>query len=79
MRDDFNKEVKRVIAARVNNLCSNPSCRAQTSGPKVDSTKAINIGVAAHITAASPGGPRYESALTPRPDLWVLKQLRLGK
>jgi hypothetical protein len=65
MRDDFNKEVKRVIAARVNNLCSNPSCRAQTTGPKADSTKAINIGVAAHITAASPGGPRYDPALTP--------------
>jgi hypothetical protein len=64
MRDDFSKEVKRVIAARVNDLCSNPSCRAQTSGPKVDSTKAINIGVAAHITAASPGGPRYDPALT---------------
>jgi hypothetical protein len=65
MRDDFNKEVKRIIAARVNNLCSNPSCRAPTSGPKVDSTKAINIGVAAHITAAAPGGPRYDPALTP--------------
>jgi hypothetical protein len=64
MRDDFSQEVKRVIAARVNNLCSNPSCRAQTSGPNVDSTKAINIGVAAHITAASPGGPRYDPALT---------------
>lgn len=65
MRDDFNKEVKRVIAAPVNDLCSNPSCRAQTTGPKADFTKAINIGVAAHITAASPGGPRYAPALTP--------------
>jgi hypothetical protein len=24
------------------------------------------VGVAAHITAASPGGPRYDPALTPR-------------
>lgn len=29
----------------------------------MDSSKALNLGVAAHITAAAPGGPRYESAL----------------
>jgi len=27
--------------------------------------KALNIGVAAHITAASPGGARYDESLTP--------------
>ena len=26
----------------------------------------MNVGVAAHITAASPGGPRYKSSLTPQ-------------
>ena len=26
--------------------------------------KIINIGVAAHICAAAPGGPRYDSAMT---------------
>jgi hypothetical protein len=41
--------------------CSNPNCRQPTSGPQVDPTKAINIGVAAHIKAASPGGKRYDS------------------
>lgn len=65
MRDDFSDEVKRITAARVGNRCSNSSCRALTSGPQVDPSKALNVGVAAHITAASPGGPRYNPALKP--------------
>lgn len=64
-RDEFIESVKRQIAARVNYRCSNPACRAQTSGPQLDPTKSINVGVAAHITAASPGGPRYNPTLTP--------------
>jgi hypothetical protein len=65
MRDDFSEEVKRTLASRVNNHCSNPDCDAPTSGPQIDSTKALNVGVAAHITAASLGGPRYNPLLTP--------------
>jgi hypothetical protein len=38
---------------------------ATTSGPQEDPAKALNIGVAAHITAASPGGARYDDSLTP--------------
>lgn len=38
---------------------------APTSGPQEDPAKALNIGVAAHITAASPGGARYDDCLTP--------------
>src|SRR5690348_11630549 len=63
-RDDFSESVKRALAARVGNLCSNPGCRALTSGPHEDVTKAVNPGVAAHITAAAPGGPRYDATLT---------------
>lgn len=63
MRDDFTEEVRRILAARVGNACSNPDCRALTSGPQSDSTKALNVGVAAHITAASDGGPRYNPSL----------------
>lgn len=44
--------------------CSNPNCRRPTSGPASDPRRAVNIGVAAHITAASPGGPRYERGLS---------------
>ena len=56
MRDDFDKETKETLARRVGYLCSNPSCRKPTSGPQTDPAKAINLGVAAHITAASLGG-----------------------
>ena len=64
MRDDFPEDVKRVIANRAGLICSNPSCEASTSGPQDDPSKALNIGVAAHITAASPGGPRYNAVLS---------------
>jgi len=65
MRDDFPEEVKRVIATRSRLTCSNPKCEAPTAGPQTDPTKSVNIGVAAHITAASPGGKRYNPNLTP--------------
>ncbi|MBI3400633.1 MAG: hypothetical protein HY048_04360 [Acidobacteria bacterium] len=64
MRDDFPIPVKDVLAKRVGYRCSNPDCRQLTSGPQFDPSKAVNIGVAAHITAASPDGPRYDPALT---------------
>jgi len=65
MADDFQEVVKKVLAARVGNLCSNPDCRALTSGPQQNPAKALNIGIAAHITAASVGGPRYDPDLLP--------------
>lgn len=65
MRDDFTEDAKRILAGRVANRCSNPDCGAATSGPQVDASKALNVGVAAHITAASPTGPRYDASLTP--------------
>jgi len=60
-RDDFPGDVKEVLARRAGMRCSNPNCRQPTSGPQQDPTKALNVGVAAHITAASRGGPRYDS------------------
>lgn len=63
MGDDFSELVKRALAARVGNRCSNPECRALTSGPQENPAKAVNVGVAAHITAASAGGPRYDPDL----------------
>jgi hypothetical protein len=64
MRDDFSIQVKDLLAKRVGFRCSNPACRKPTSGPQEDPAKSINIGVAAHITAASPDGPRYNPAST---------------
>src|SRR5690242_10450826 len=61
-RDDFPESAKRALSARVNAKCSNPDCGAATSGPQLDPCKALNVGVAAHIAAAAPGGPRYDPA-----------------
>ena len=66
MRDDFTKPVSRELAKRVGHRCSNPKCRKLTSGPHSDPAKSVNTGVAAHITAASPGGPRFDASMTPR-------------
>lgn len=63
-RDEFSIAVKRTLAARAGNVCSNPECLAFTSAPHEDATKAINLGVAAHITAAATDGPRYDFSLT---------------
>jgi len=59
-RDGFSISIKRELAQRVCNRCSNPVCRQPTSGPRLDSDKSANIGVAAHIKAASEGGPRFD-------------------
>jgi hypothetical protein len=63
-RDEFQKSIIRLLAARVAHRCSNPNCRAPTSGPQLDEDGSVNVGVAAHITAVSPGGPRFDPALS---------------
>jgi hypothetical protein len=64
MRDDFSKKTKELLASRVGFRCSNPKCQKPTSGPQIDPVKAASIGKAAHITAASPGGKRYDNKLS---------------
>jgi hypothetical protein len=54
-----------VLFRSVGNRCSNPDCRRLTLGPNLTPEKASRIGVAAHITAAAPGGLRYDPSLTP--------------
>ncbi len=63
-RDDFNASTKDVLAKRVGFICSNPSCRKHTIGPNSDPEKATSIGKAAHITAASKNGPRYDETMS---------------
>lgn len=65
MRDDFSPKVKEVLAKRVQHRCSRPGCFAPTSGPHEQANQAVNLGVAAHITAAASGGPRFDPVLTP--------------
>ncbi|THU34208.1 hypothetical protein FAM09_24630 [Niastella caeni] len=61
MRDEFSNKVKEILARRVAYRCSNPGCLKVTSGPHPQHGSAINIGVAAHIEAASTGGKRFNS------------------
>lgn len=64
-RDDFPIATRGAVARRVAYRCSNPECPQITSGPHDgDQSKATSIGVAAHIRAASRGGPRYDAAMT---------------
>jgi hypothetical protein len=64
VRDEFPTKVKDILAKRVSFRCSNPGCRQITIGPQQDPAGTINIGVAAHITAAAPSGPRYNESLS---------------
>ena len=61
-RDEFPPAVKADLAKQVGWLCSNPDCRTLTTGPHENRKKSVNIGVAAHICAASPGkgAKRYD-------------------
>jgi hypothetical protein len=64
MRNDFSEETKKKLGHRAGWCCSNPRCQRPTSGPSEASKGITNVGVAAHITAASPEGPRYDASLT---------------
>ena len=65
-RDNFNKPTIEALAKRVGYICSNPNCKNHTSGPNDKDDKFTLIGVAAHITAAAAGGPRFDYSLTPQ-------------
>jgi hypothetical protein len=64
MRDEFSKKTRDILAQRVNWKCSNPACQNPTSGPHTSPEKAVNVGVAAHIYAASALGPRYDRTMS---------------
>jgi hypothetical protein len=64
VRDDFPKQTITEIAKGVGYRCSNPECARPTVGANAEQDGIITIGVAAHICAASPGGPRYNPAQT---------------
>ena len=61
---DFAEATIEVLAKRVGYLCSRASCRRSTVGPHSSETKATLVAEAAHICAASPGGPRYDPSMT---------------
>lgn len=59
-RDDFTAPTKKRLAGRAGHRCSNPDCQTLTIGPQPGGNGTISLGEAAHITAAAPGGPRYD-------------------
>ena len=63
-RDDFTKNTIDILGKRVGFLCSNPNCKRPTVGANELCDKSTIIGIAAHITAASKGGPRYDDSLS---------------
>ena len=64
-RDDFSEATKRYLALRAGYRCSFSGCFQLCAGPSDASPAAVStIGVAAHICAAAPGGPRYLSDLS---------------
>lgn len=65
-RDEFSEALKKTLRDRVGGICSQPACRTATVGPDIGSDDKPSItGVAAHICAAAPGGPRYDPSQTP--------------
>src|SRR5688572_24730067 len=63
-RDEFSASVRMILAQRAGYLCSKPGCGRLTIGPS--SAGGVTItGEAAHITGASPGGPRHDPGLSP--------------
>lgn len=64
-RDDFFETTKRNAALRVGYRCSFKDCNCPTVGASLENkNKASSIGVAAHICAAAPGGPRYDANMS---------------
>jgi hypothetical protein len=63
-RDEFTAKTVLQIAKRAGWLCCFPSCRTPTVGATEDGHGEINIGTAAHICAAAPGGPRYDENMS---------------
>jgi NACHT conflict system protein len=64
VRDSFSKQTITEIAKGVAYRCSNPECGRPTVAANAAQDGTVIIGVAAHICAASAGGPRYNSGQT---------------
>lgn len=65
-RDDFSAGTVATIARRASYLCAHPDCKCVTAGPSEDRKGKVTIvGIAAHICAAAPLGPRYDPTMLP--------------
>lgn len=65
MRDNFSAKTKKALAEKAGHVCSYPQCRIKTHASNSNTkSSSYDVGQAAHITAAAPGGPRYDATLT---------------
>lgn len=62
--NDFSDKVKNLAGRSVGFRCCFPECNRLLVSRKKNSIELINIAEYAHIAAASPGGPRYDSSLS---------------
>ncbi|SCG80898.1 hypothetical protein GA0070623_5267 [Micromonospora rifamycinica] len=63
-RAEFSAATRRLIAQRAGFQCSVLNCGRLTVGPGPGAADVIDIGMAAHIFAAAPGGPRGTGGLS---------------
>ncbi|MBQ0990699.1 hypothetical protein KBX08_11420 [Micromonospora sp. H61] len=64
-RADFPPAVRKIIAERAGYQCSVLNCGRLTIGPAPDGSATVRTGMAAHIFAAAPNGPRGTGGLSP--------------
>jgi hypothetical protein len=63
-RANFTPKIRELIESAAGHQCSFPACNRRTSGPGPTSEHLSNSGYAAHIYAASRGGPRGQGGLS---------------
>jgi len=63
-RDNFLASTVHRLRDMAGNVCSFPGCHVHTHGSKALRDGPFSVGVACHIKAAAPGGPRYDLSQT---------------
>ena len=63
-RAEFSAATRKIIAERAGYQCSVLNCGRLTVGPGPGQAQVVSTGMAAHIYAASPGGPRGTGGLS---------------
>lgn len=64
-RDNFTSLTRETLGQSVGFNCVRPGCAKPTTALSPTTGTIVSIGIAAHDSAASPGGPRYNESLTP--------------
>ena len=62
--NDFSERIKRLAGRSVGFRCCFPGCNRLLISKKENSDEILNTAEYAHIIAASPGGPRYDSSVS---------------